>query len=395
MKGPLNGIRVLDLARYISGPYCSMLLGDMGAEVIKIEKPGIGEDSRTMGPFAGDVSLYFTQYNKNKKSLTLDLRSKEGKEILYELIKKCDVLIENFRPGTLEKMGLTEETLDKLNPQIVITSISGFGQTGPYKNRVAFDCIGQAMSGLMSLTGEEGGPPLLTGTWIVDFVTAVYAAFGTVTALYHRKCTGEGQKIDVALLDCMVSLLATTIPLYTTKGIIEKRWSNRDKVTAPANSFKAKDGNIYIHAGTQPLFKRMAEIMGCVELIEDERFDTVEHRMRNIEAIEEIVGQWTGMHTVEEIDSCLANAGIPVAPVNSIANIVKNEQVRERKDFEYMDYPGAGTISINGITLKLSKTPGKIRLKPPLLGEHTDSILKEVLAYTEEDITKLREARII
>lgn len=393
--GPLKGIKVIDLSRYISGPYCSMLLGDMGADVIKVEKPGIGEDSRTMGPFAGDVSLYFTQYNKNKRSLTLNMRSEEGRQILFELIRTADVLVENFRPGTLEKMGLTKEKLQELNPGLVVTSISGFGQTGPYRNRVAFDCIAQAMSGLMSLTGEEDGQPLLTGTWIVDFVTAVYAAFGTVCALYHRQSGGTGQSIDVALLDCMVSLLATTIPLYTTSGIIEKRWSNRDKVTAPANAFPAKDGSIYIHAGTQPLFTRMAEVMGRKELLQDERFDTVAHRMANIESVEAEVAAWTRTHTVAEIDQLLSDAGIPAAPINTIADVVQNEQVLARKDFEYMEYPGAGTISINGITLKMSETPGTIALRPPLLGEHTEEILEESLGYSAEQIQQLKQRGIL
>ena len=393
--GPLKGIKVIDMSRYISGPYCSMLLGDMGAEVIKVEKPGIGEDSRTMGPFAGNVSLYFTQYNKNKKSIALNTRSEEGKKILFELIKGADVLVENFRPGTLEKMGLTKEKIQELNPGLVVTSISGFGQTSPYRNRVAFDCIAQAMSGLMSLTGEEDGQPLLTGTWIVDFVTAVYAAFGTVCALYNRKSGGSGQSIDVALLDCMVSLLATTIPLYTTSGVIEHRWSNRDKVTAPANAFPAKDGSIYIHAGTQPLFTRMTQVMGQPELMKDERFDTVAHRMANIEAIEALVGEWTKTHTVKEMDQMLAEAGIPAAPINSIADVVHNEQVLERKDFEYMEYPGAGEISINGITLKMSETPGEITLRPPLLGEHTEEILKGTLGYSDEKIQELKNGGII
>ncbi|MGX8710195.1 MAG: CaiB/BaiF CoA transferase family protein [bacterium] len=395
MSGPLQGVRVLDLSRYISGPYCSMLLGDLGAEVIKIEKPVVGEESRTMGPYAGDVSLYFTQYNKNKRSVTLNLRSVPGQEILRGLIQQSDVLVENFRPGTLDAMGLTQKVLDELNPELVVTSISGFGQDGPYRDRVAFDCIAQAMSGLMSLTGEEDGTPLLTGTWVVDFVSAIYAALGTVSALYSRRNTGEGQRIDVSLLDCISSLLATTVPLYTTSGIVEKRWKNRDKVTAPANAFKTRDGYIYIHAGTQPLFSRIVKIIGQPELIDDPRFDTVSHRMENIEAVEEAVQKWAQELTTAEIDSLLSKSGIPVAPISDIPGVVNNPQIQHRKVFEYMDYPGAGKISINGITLKMSKTPGKIELRPPLLGEHNDEVYNGLLGLKADEIQRLQEQGVI
>ena len=395
MNGPLKGIRVLDLSRYISGPYCSMLLGDLGADVIKVEKPGFGEDSRTMGPFVNDVSLYYTQYNKNKKSLTLNMRSDEGKKILRDLIKESDVLVENFRPGTLEKMGLSKDVLDKLNPDLVVTSISGFGQDGPYCNRVAFDCIGQAMSGLMSLTGHEDSEPLLTGTWIVDFVTAVYAALGTVSALYYKKNGGTGQQVDVSLLDCISSMLATTVPLYVSHGVVEKRWGNRDKVTSPANSFKTKDGYIYIHAGTQPLFARLCRVMQCEELKDDPRFNTVANRMMHCEEIEHIVEKWTTSYTTNEVDKMVSEAGIPVAPISNISDVVNNPQIKHRKVFEYIDYPGAGKIAINGVTLKMSETPGKIERRPPMLGEHTDEILGQLLKMDKEQIDHLRQKEVI
>jgi crotonobetainyl-CoA:carnitine CoA-transferase CaiB-like acyl-CoA transferase len=391
MSALLEGIRVLDLSRYISGPYCAMLLGDMGAEVIKVEKTKTGEDSRSMGPFVGKISLYFTQYNKNKKSITLNTRNSDGFTILKSLIKKSDVLIENFRPGTLDKMGLNRETLDELNPNLIVTSISGFGQTGPYRGRTAFDCIAQCMSGLVSLTGEENGPSYLTGTWVVDFVTAIYAALGTVAALYHRRDSNVGQQIDVSLLDCITSILATTIPQYTTSGVIEKRWGNRDKVTCPANTFRTEDGIIYIHAGTQPLFTRLVQIMGVPELLLDTKFDTVVHRMENIQAVEAVVAEWTSHRTCTEIEELLGNEGIPVSPVNDISQIVKNPQALHRKIFEYIDYPDAGQIAINGISLKFSKTPGSIRHKPPLLGEHNEEIYGTLLGFDAEKILELRQ----
>jgi len=395
MSEPLNGIRVLDLSRFVAGPFCCMLLADMGAEVIKVEKRGRGDDARELGPYANGVSLYFTQYNRNKKSITLDFRSKKGQELLRSLITKSDVLVENFRPGTLDAMGLTNETLEKLNPGLIVTSISGFGQTGPYRNRAAFDCIAQAMSGLMSLTGKKNDVPLLCGTWVADFTAALYAAFGTVVAIYHKKITGEGQRVDIALLDSLVSILATAIPLYTSNGLIQERWGNRDKISGPANAFKAKNGYVYIHAGTDPLFKRLANVMGKSSLLEDPRFNSVEDRMNNIQDIEDIVQEWVSTKTVEEIELLLVEAGIPVSKIAEIPDVVKNPQLKAREQIVYLDYPGAGKITVGGVTVKLSKTPCKVKRRPPLLGEDNEEILSVLLGLTNKQIEQLKSERII
>ncbi|HWQ79023.1 MAG TPA: CoA transferase [Anaerovoracaceae bacterium] len=394
MAGALDGIKVLDISRFIAGPYCSMLLADMGADVIKIEKKGSGEDSRGMIPFAGKeggekVSLYYTQYNKNKRSITLDFRNQEGIGLLKGLIKKADVLVENFRAGTLDKMGLTKEVLHELNPSLVVTSISGFGQDGPYRDRAAFDCIGQVMGGLMSVTGEEGRDPLLTGTWVADFTTAIYAAFGTVCAVYHQKRTGEGQFLDISLLDSIVSILATAIPNYVETGVVQPRRGNRDNVTGPANLFKTKDGYIYMHAGTDPLFKSLTKVMGQPELNERPEYCTATERMKRIKEVEEIVLKWMADYTTEELENILVEAGIPCSPVMDVAAIVKNPQIKHRDAIVYREYPGVGEIALPGIVVKMDKTKGEIKRIPPALGQNNFEVYEEMLGLTKDEVEKL------
>lgn len=399
MAGPLTGYTILDMSRYIAGPYCSMLLGDLGADVIKVEKRTVGEDSRGLLPFKregnNEVSLYFTQYNKNKRSLTLDFRNPESIELLKRLIKKADVLVENFRAGTMDNMGLSKEVLYELNPSLIVTHISGFGQDGPYRDRAAFDCIGQAMGGLMGVTGEKDGEPLLVGTWAGDFTTAVYAAFGTVSALVHRIKTGKGQHLDLSLVECTSTILATAIPNYVANGVVQPRRGNRDDVTGPANLFKCTDGYIYLHAGTDPLFKRLTAVMGRPEINEDPRYSVVSERMKRIEEVEAIVQGWIGNLTTKEAESILVEAGIPVSKIAEVPDIVSNPMLQYRKAIEYVDYPGVGQIAVPGIAVKMSETPGEIRRRPPMLGEHTSEILKEFLNMSDDEIADLSDRKII
>lgn len=401
MSFALEGVKVLDLSRFIAGPYCSMLLGDMGADVIKVEKKGKGEDSRGLIPFAenkngeGSVSLYYTQYNKNKRSITIDFRSPKGIELLKRLIKQADVLVENFRPGTLDKMGLTKEVLEELNPSLIVTSISGFGQDGPYRDRAAFDCIGQVMGGLMSVTGEVGRDPLLVGTWVADFTTGIYAAFGTISALYHQRKTGEGQFLDISLMESVVSLLATAIPNYVESGIIQPRRGNRDNVTGPANLFRTKDGTLYMHAGTDPLFAKLTKLMNREDLNTHPKFYTANERMKNIEEIEEIVLSWMADFTTEEMERLLVEAGIPCAPVNDVKAITENPQIKHREAIVYRDYPGVGEIALPGIVVKMSKTKGEIRRIPPTLGEHNAEVYGEWLGLSQEELEQLVSEGVI
>ena len=399
MAGPLKDITVLDMSRFIAGPYCCMLLGDMGADVIKVENRKGGDPSRGMLPFAGKgeetVSLYFTQYNKNKRGLSLDFYNPECINILKKLIAKADVLVENFRPGVLEKMGLGQAELERINPGLVRTSISGFGQDGPYRDRAAFDCIGQAMGGLMGVTGEAGGQPLLAGTWVADFTTGIYSAFGTVCALMHKKATGQGQMLDISLIESVLSLLATAVPLYVETGQIQPRRGNRDNVTGPANAFRCKDGMIYLHAGTDPLFKRLTQLMGRPELNEDPRYDTANKRMGCILEVEKYVQDWIGNLTVDEADAKLAGAGIPVAKIADVADLLANPQLKHREAILYREYPGVGEISLPGITVKMSKTPGSLEKLPPTLGEHSGEILSSFLGMSREEIIDLAARNLI
>lgn len=399
MSGPLTGIKVVDMSRYIAGPYCCMMLGDMGADVIKIERRGRGEDSRVLMPFKDNrgnrVSLYFTQYNKNKRSLAIDLYKKEGMDVLKDIISKADVMVENFRPGTLDKMGLTKDVLKKINPKLIVTSISGFGQEGLLRDRAAFDCIGQAMGGVMSVTGPYKGEPMMAGTWVADFTTALYAAFGTVSALMHQQKSGQGQFLDISIVECVSSILATAIPNYCANGIIQPLRGNRDNVCAPADLYKVKDGYVYVHAGTQPLFERWCEIADKKELLEDSRFLTAELRMKHFDEIGDILQDWCKDMTAQELEDIMSVAGIPVGKCRNVADLVEDPDMKARESICYIDYPGVGEIALPGVTVKMSETPGAIRYRPPMVGEHNVEILKEYCNMTDEQIEGLRQREII
>lgn len=397
--GALDGITVIDMSRYIAGPYCSMLLGDMGADVIKVERREKGEDARALIPFqtngADKVSLYYTQYNKNKRSLTVDFRNPESIELLKKLIAKADVLVENFRPGTLDKMGLSKEVLQELNPSLVVTSISGFGQEGEYRDRAAFDCIGQVMGGLMGITGPAGGEPVLVGSWIGDFTTALYAAFGTVCALMHQKKTGEGQFLDLCLVECVASILATVIPDYCANGRLQPLRGNRDTVCAPANLFKCKDGSIYFHGGTAPLWIRLTEAMERPELREDPRFVTVEDRMAHVEEIEAICQEWIGGYTTKDAEAMLVKEGIPCGIMATAKDLVESPLLNAREAIVFKEYPGVGEVALPGVVVKMSGTPGEIKRRPPMLGEHNEEILRDYLGMTSEEVAELARKKII
>lgn len=397
--GALDGITVIDMSRYIAGPYCSMLLGDMGADVIKVERREKGEDARALIPFqtngADKVSLYYTQYNKNKRSLTVDFRNPESIELLKKLIAKADVLVENFRPGTLDKMGLSKEVLQELNPSLVVTSISGFGQEGEYRDRAAFDCIGQVMGGLMGITGPAGGEPVLVGSWIGDFTTALYAAFGTVCALMHQKKTGEGQFLDLCLVECVASILATVIPDYCANGRLQPLRGNRDTVCAPANLFKCKDGSIYFHGGTASLWIRLTEAMERPELREDPRFVTVEDRMAHVEEIEAICQEWIGGYTTKDAEAMLVKEGIPCGIMATAKDLVESPLLNAREAIVFKEYPGVGEVALPGVVVKMSGTPGEIKRRPPMLGEHNEEILRDYLGMTSEEVAELARKKII
>lgn len=396
MTAPLDGIKVLDLSRFIAGPHCTKILGDMGADVIKVEKVGYGDDGRHFPPFQNGESLYGMSLNRNKRSMILDFRHADAPQMLIELARQADVLVENFRPGTMEEMGCGWDVLHAANPRLVMTRLSGFGQDGPYAMRPGFDGIAQAMSGLMSLAGEPEGPPMLAGTFYVDYMTGMYGANATVAALYARERTGKGQMIDVALLDSAVSMLTTGLSSQADQGVTPLRTGNRDRYSSPANVFSTGSGDyVLIVSGTNPLFARICAMIGKPELVQDPRFETVPLRLQNAAAIEDVVQAWCLEHDTQAVIEALNTYGIPACKIATMKDVVENPQLHHRGQLVEMEHPKAGKITLAGVTMHLSDTPLAIRRPPPVLGEHTDEILGDWLGLDEDAIEALREKRLI
>lgn len=391
--GALDGIKVVDLSRFIAGPYCAMLLGDMGADVIKVEPPGRGENSRSFAPFVEGESLYTMVFNRNKRSLTLDLRSDQGKDLLRSLLRNADVLVENFVPGTLEKMGFDTDTLKALNPRLIVTRISGFGQSGPLSRKPCFDVIAQTMSGLMDITGDPDGRPTMAGTYVVDYSTGLYATIGTLGALQARNRTGIGQVVDVALLDSALSMLMTAIPEQLLLGRTMTRRGNRDRYGAPANTFPTRDG-AWVHLVTagEPMFRALAVTMGRADVADDPRFRDNTARMENVDELEKIVSGWTTTLTAEELLSALHAIGVPSAKVASVAEIVEHAHLAHHGQILNMDHPKAGKVPMQGFSVQFGESPMQLRHPPPMLGEHTGEVLEEWLAMTPDQITRLRSS---
>jgi crotonobetainyl-CoA:carnitine CoA-transferase CaiB-like acyl-CoA transferase len=394
VSGPLDGIRVLDLSRFIAGPLCAQLLGDMGGEVIKVERPR-GEDARHHAPFIQDESMYVMMYNRNKLGVTLDSRHPDAKQLLERLILRSDVLVENYRPRTLAAMGFGYDRIHELNPRMVITSVSGFGQTGPESSRALFDAIAQAMSGLMSVTGAADSEPTLTGVFIADHIAAYVAALGTMFALFARERTGIGQIVDVASLDALVSCLGTLPSAYATLNAAPQRNGSRDALTAPANVFRAADGHVYIHAGTDPLWPRLCVAMGRPELGQDPDYATVPDRMRRIDELEKIVARWVATLTIADASKVLADAGIPFGPVATIPEIVASPQLRAREMFVEVLHSKVGPVTLLGLPIKLSATPGAISKAPPTVGEDNAAVYGEMLGLSPEEIGELHDSGAI
>ncbi len=391
--GPLDGLRVLDLSRFIAGPFCGMLLGDLGADVVKVERPQSGDEARALGPRVGGETLYLMVFNRNKRSLTLNVREPRAQQLLRELAAKADVLIENFRPGVMESMGCGWDALRAQNPRLVMARISGFGQDGPLAGQPCFDVIGQAMSGLMEITGQPDGPPTMAGTYVVDYSAAFYATIGILAALERRHLTGRGQVVDLSLLDSAASLLVTAIPEHLLLGHTPTRLGNRDRFAAPAQTFRARDGAwVHLVGGSDAHFLRLARAMRREDLLADPEFATSEARFRNIDRVERVVGEWIGGMTADEAVAALARAEVPAAKVATLADVVANPQLRHRQQIVEVDHPSAGRVPMQGVTIKLSESPGSIRRPAPRLGEHTDQVLQEWLALPPDRIAELRSA---
>jgi formyl-CoA transferase len=394
-KGALMNLRVLDLTRVLAGPYCSLILGDLGADIIKIETPGLGDDSRSYPPFIGAESAYFMNLNRNKRSITLDLKTPEGKGVFLDLVKCSDVVIENFRPGTMGKMGLGYEDLSKENPLIVYSSISGFGQYGPYRDLPGYDIIGQAMGGIMSVTGWPDSPPTRTGTAIADILAGLSSCIGILSALMARKNIARGQHVDVSLVDSVVSAMETIIQIYLVEQREPQRVGNRYEFIYPYDSFQAKNGWVVIGIGNDKLWKEFCSAVGMEYLLENEDYKTNINRVRNYARVKQIVEEWTLNQSIKDIVDFLLKHKIPCAPIYGVKDIVEDEHIAKARGMIVdVDHPKAGSMKVIGLPIKLSHTPAEIQTPAPLLGQHTDEILREVLLYPEERVQLLRRNNI-
>ena len=395
-QGVLSGVKVLDLTRVLAGPYCGMMLADMGAEVIKIEQPGKGDDARSNFPIVEGESAYFMNLNRNKRGITLNLKHPEGKQVFEDLVKQSDIVLENYRPGVMEKLGLGYKSLRALNPGIIYGAVSGFGHYGPYSQRAGYDIIGQAMSGLMSTTGWPDSPPTRTGTAIADVMGGISCCVGVLAAYVNKLKTGEGEKVDVALVDSMVSALEIINIIYLCTGSIPQRIGNRYEAIYPYDSFQASDGEVVIACGNDKLFSILCEVMGSPELLQDPRFSRNNQRVLNHAQLKPLVEAWTKPRTIDEIVEILLDAGIPAAPINTIDRVAADPHIAgAREMFVECDHPKAGKIRITGNQLKFTGHKIDTFRPAPLLGQHTGEVLAEKLGLSPEDVARLEREGVV
>jgi formyl-CoA transferase len=405
--GALSHIRVLDLSRVLAGPWCAQNLADLGAEVIKVERPKSGDDTRHWGPpFAKDPlgkdtseSAYYISINRNKKSITLDISTPEGQEIVRGLVEQSDVVIENYKVGQLAKYGLDYESLRAIKPNLIYCSITGFGQTGPYQHRAGYDFILQGMGGFMSITGEAdhlpGGGPQKAGVAIVDLFTGMYASSAILAAVIHRDRSGEGQYIDMALLDTQVAMLANISSNYLCSGVSPHRWGNAHPNVVPYQTFQTSDSWIIVAVGNDGQFRHFVKAGDRELLADDPRFATNPARIEHRDALIPLLAAMVKEKTKVEWISLLESVGVPCGPINNLQEVFENEQVVARGIQLNVPHPTAGSMKLVASPMRLSKTPVTMRMPPPLLGEHTEEILSATLHYTYEQIAQLRSKGII
>jgi crotonobetainyl-CoA:carnitine CoA-transferase CaiB-like acyl-CoA transferase len=390
---PLTGVRVIDLTRVLSGPFCTALLGDLGADIIKVEAPE-GDSVRGQGAMKDGVSLYFTQFNRNKRSVRLDLRKPEGREALARLIGGADVLVENFRPGVLDRMGFTRERLHALRPNLVSCAINGFGSSGPYRDRPAFDFIAQALSGFMAVNGRDDDPPLRSGLPISDLVAGLYAALAITAAVGRARQTGQGQQVEVSLTNGMVSLLAYIATNYFASGEVPKRAGNDHPIAAPYGLFPTRDGQIALAPPDDAFFGRLADALGLPELKNDPLYRTQIARVANRARINAIVGGALARESTAYWVETLNHAGVPCGPVLGVAEVFQDPQILAQEMVMEVEQPGLGLTRMLGFPMKLSGTPCAVRRPAPGLGEHTDEVLAEV-GYDAPALAALRQTGVI
>ena len=400
MATPLDGIKVLDLSRVLAGPYATMLLCDLGAEVIKIEQPGTGDESRNFGPFKNGFSLYFMSVNRGKRSITLNLKTQRGREIFLQLVKQCDVVVENFRPGTMQKLGLDYDTLKAAYPSLIYAACSGFGQTGPSAQQGAYDMIIQGMGGIMSITGEPPSPdekraPVRVGTSISDITAALFTTIGILSALHHRHQTGRGQLVDVAMLDSLVAVLENAVVRYFATGEVPQPLGSRHPAITPFEAFASADGYVIIAIGNDTLWEKFCEHVGRRELITDARFRTNADRTANHSELFPILSEILRQRTTDAWIDALEKIGVPCGPINAMDKVVNHPQVQAREMITQVVHQITGTVEVPGIPIKLSETPGSVNAPAPSLGEHTTAVLTELLGMRLDEVERLKQEGVV
>ncbi len=394
-EGPLKGLVVLDLSRILSGPFATMTLADLGAEVIKIEQPGLGDDTRHWGPpFQGTEAAYFLSVNRNKKSLAVDLKNPQGLEAVKRLAEKADVVVENFRPGTAARLGLGYEDLSKYNPGLIYASISGYGQTGPESQRAGYDAIAQARSGIMSVTGESDGPPVRVGNSASDLIAGSWAVIGVLSALQERNRTGQGQWVDISLLDGSISWLTYLANGYLASGKIPQRYGSAHPTIAPYQAFATFDGFVMLAVGNDALWRRFTNAIGRPELTDDPRFATNPLRVTNRAELVPLVQEIMAQATTDEWTTLFDEAGIPAGPIQTVDQALEDPQVLARGMITDLDHPEAGSLKVVSCPVKLNRTPASVRTAPPLLGQHTAEVLTAA-GYDEDSIQDMRSTGAI
>ncbi len=400
MSKALEGVRVIDLTHVLAGPTCTMFLADLGAEVIHIE-PFHGDDSREYGPFAGEPdknrSGYFISLNRNKKSMALNLKSEKGKKILRELIEVSDVIVENFRPTTMKKLGFGWDDIKKINPRIIYASICGFGHDAlpEYAGRPAYDMVAQAYSGIMSITGPEGGPPCRVGSSVGDIIAGHQAAIGILAALYKREKTGIGQYHDGAMVDGLFAVLENAVTRYTISGEIPGPLGGAHPAITPFQGFQTADSWIIAAIGTDLLWAKFCKVIGREDIIDDPKYRTNPLRTRNRKGLSAIISDETVKKTTREWETIFENAGLPYSPINNIKDICEDPHIAHRKMLVEIDQPGIGKMKIANSPIRLSETPGEVYAPAPLLGQHSEDVLKEILGYSREEIDRLKEEDVV
>lgn len=397
MPGPLAGVRILDLSWVLSGPFTTMILTDLGAEVIKVERPGSGDLARGNGPFIDGESSYFLSINRGKKSLCLDLQTERGKQVFLKLVKKADVVVENFVPGTMKRLGLDYDVIKEQNPAIIYAAISGFGQTGPYAKAPALDIVIQAMGGMMSITGEPGGPPVKPGASLGDITAGLFAATGILTALFEREKSGQGQMLDISMMDCQMALLENAFARYFATGTIPQRIGNRHAVFTPFQTFETKDGYIAIAmvGGVRNQWPLFCAAIGHLELMDDERYQTGELRTQHYAELEPILNRALKTRTTDEWLKELSEMDIPCGPINNVAQVASHPQTVARGMVTEVAHRKLGKMKVVNSPIRLSRTPAQVERACPELGQDTRDVLVELLGMSDAEIRGLKESAVI